>query len=607
MKLPSVKILLENALQTVRRFPLSLLSAATMTSAILYLIEGEGRLTSHKVENLAFVAALGIALFFVITILVEKRHWSLAHSLLVQGAGVLVLAGYYFALPSAGLESAEMHMIRFLLFVIALHSFVAFAPYWGKGELNGFWQYNKNLLLRLLTAGLYSATLFVGLAIAVLAVDKLFELNFKDERYGQLFVLIAGVFNTWFFLAGAPKGYAALERDDDYPRGLKVFTQYVLLPLVVIYLAILYAYETKIIIAWSWPKGWVANLVLFFSVVGILALLLLHPIQRLSENKWVSRFAQWYYVALIPLVIMLLLAIQVRIADYGITESRYFVLVMGLALAVVVLYFIFSREKNIKIIPILLCGLALFSSCGAWGAFAVSRKSQTQRFERLLSKNNLLRNGVIIKAAQAAPKEDAEQIFSIMRYLQQRHGVAALRSFFKQNLDSLITSTDSSKTVSSRDLPRLALGLMGLSLDGHEASGHWSLVAQREAVLPIAGYETLLRLQSLNAADSMQSFVHEAMRYTIFLEKDRSRLVLTAQETWTDTLRFELGPWLEERLRERQWEHGKELLLPREKLVFEQAAPHLEVKLGFNSMNGESVAGKLKLISVDAEVLIRRR
>ncbi len=606
MKLPSLKILFEHTLQTLRRFPLVLMSAAAATIVMVYMIEIDG-FNTPKLENLAPAAALGIPLFFMLTVLAEKRNWGRPFALLAQSVGVLALVCYYFTLPSAGISNSEAHAIRFLLFALVSHSLVSIAPYLNQGELNGFWQYNKSLLLRFVTAGLYSFTLFIGLSIALLAVDQLFELNVKEVRYPQLFCLIVGLFNTWFFLAGAPKDYAALERDEDYPKGLKVFTQYVLLPLVVIYLAILYAYEAKILLAWNWPQGWVANLVLFFSVVGILAPLLLHPIQRQSENKWVSRFAQWYYVALIPLVIMLLLAIQVRIADYGITESRYFVLVMGLALAAVVLYFIFSREKNIKIIPILLCGLALFSSCGPWGAFTVSRKSQSHRFESLLRKNNLLSNGLVIKATQDVSNEDVEQIFSIMRYLQQRHGLAALQPWFKQNLDSLITSKDSSKAVSPNDLPRLALGLMGLSWDGHGTPGRWNLVAQREAVLPIAGYESLLRLQGLNAVDSTQSFVHEARRYAFALEKDQCHIVLTAQDTWTDTLRFELGPWLEERLREYATERGREFFLPREKLVIEQASQRLEVKIGFNNMHGQRSAGKLKLISVDAEVLIRRR
>ena len=46
----------------------------------------------------------------------------------------------------------------------------------------------------------------------------------------RLWIVIAGVFETWFFLAGVPKNLEELDESDDYPKGLKIFTQYVLLP-----------------------------------------------------------------------------------------------------------------------------------------------------------------------------------------------------------------------------------------------------------------------------------------------------------------------------------------------------------------------------------------
>jgi len=607
MKLPSFEVLWTHALHTLRRFPMVLLSAAIGTGAALYMMEKDAWEKLPALQNVLPAAILGVSLFFVLTVLAEKRQWLQWVHALAQTLGGLALVFYYFSLPDDGFSQHEAHAMRFALFFLASHSLVAFAPYAGKGELNGFWQYNKTLLLRFLTAAFYSAALFIGLAVALLAVDQLFELNVKEERYGQLFFVIGGLFNTWFFLAGAPKDFAALERERDYPKGLKVFTQYVLLPLVVIYLTILYAYEAKIILEWDWPKGWVANLVLAFSVVGILALLLLHPVQQQSENKWVLRFGKWYYVALIPLVIMLLLAIQRRISDYGITESRYFVLAMGLALAVVVVYFIASRAKNIKIIPMLLCGLAFFSAFGPWGAFTVSRKSQTYRLERLLAKNNLLRDGFATKAVQAPPKEDVDQIYSILRYLNERHGKEALQPLFKENLETLLTPSDSTKIVARHNLPRLTLELLELQLGEQTGSGYWHLEAQQETLLPVAGFETLIHLRGLGKKDSTQSFTDETKRYTFSLDKDRRSLHLIVQDTHSDTLRFELAPWISNHLHATSDAPRGRMQLPREKLALEQALSDLEAKIYFNRVNGSHENGVLKVNWLDAEVLLRRR
>ena len=273
-----------------------------------------------------------------------------------------------------------------------------------------------------LTAALYSGVLYLGLSLAMFAVDNLFEIKIPDNRYGQLWVFMAGIFNTWFFLAGIPNNLSSLNEESDYPKGLKVFTQYVLIPLVVVYLIILYGYALKIIINWDWPRGWVANLILGFSAVGILSLLLVRPIQKQVENKWIRRFSKWYYIALAPLVVMLFLAVWQRVSEYGITENRYFVLVQAIALAWVVGYFNLSKNKYIKVIPITLCFLAFFSSFGPWSAFSISKGSQTQRLEDYLVKNEILQKGKVQKISTRIPFEDQKEISSIVSYLHDMQG-----------------------------------------------------------------------------------------------------------------------------------------------------------------------------------------
>ena len=106
--------------------------------------------------------------------------------------------------------------------------------------------------------------LYIGLSLALLAVDKLFNAHINGKVYLRLLIIIAGLFNTWFFLSGVPKNVSDISEKIIYPKGLKVFTQFVLIPLISIYLVILYAYMFKIIFTWNIPKGWVSYLVLCF-------------------------------------------------------------------------------------------------------------------------------------------------------------------------------------------------------------------------------------------------------------------------------------------------------------------------------------------------------
>ncbi|UOQ76829.1 DUF4153 domain-containing protein [Hymenobacter sp. 5516J-16] len=341
--------------------------------------------------------------------------------------------------------------LRLFVLLVASHLLVAVVPYLPElrreADTPGFWRYNETLFLRILTAGLYSGVLFVGCALALLAIQNLFEVKVDQRVYGHLFVVLGTVFNTWFFLAGVPRNFALLEQEATYPKGLKVFTQFVLLPLVVLYLGILYAYMGRILVQWELPKGWVSVLILAFAVAGILALLLIHPIRNATENTWIRTFARWFYRALFPLLGLLAVAIATRIRSYGITEERYFVLVLAAWLLVMATYFLVRKGQGIIWIPASLALVALVSAAGPWGAFATAERSQLNQLREISAEYNLLRNGKLDGAGARAPKLPLvvrQRLTSIFEFFAQRQALAELQPVFAGSLqlpDSLRQET----------------------------------------------------------------------------------------------------------------------------------------------------------------------
>jgi len=169
----------------------------------------------------------------------EKKKWGNGRAIGLQIIGIVLLVGYACSVPSDLGNAPAIHILRMLLIAVALHLFVAFAPFTGSGEINGFWHYNKLLLLRLITTAVYTVVLYAGLALALAALDNLFGMSVPGKRYAELWIIILGLFNTWSFLAGIPENLSPLEESTDYPKGIKIFAQYILFPLVIIYLVIL--------------------------------------------------------------------------------------------------------------------------------------------------------------------------------------------------------------------------------------------------------------------------------------------------------------------------------------------------------------------------------
>ncbi|MEE9268774.1 MAG: DUF4153 domain-containing protein [Candidatus Krumholzibacteria bacterium] len=434
----SLRLLVSGASATFLRFPLVLTTAAVAAASALALVEDSDNALPLRI---LLTSQLGIPLFFALSIFTESHRWSRPKHVLLLLGGLGALATYFVLLPDWVTPAAG---IRYAQFNAGLHLLVAFLPFARTNQINGFWQYNKSLFLRFLIAVFYSGVLYVGLAVALAAIDKLLGVDVEGESYLRLWIVIAAVFNTWFFLGGVPEDLPALEDVKDYPKGLKVFTQYILIPLIVVYLAILTLHLGKIVVTREWPSGWLGYLVSSVATAGILAMLLVHPVKGETGNKWVGSFSRWFYILLSPSIIMLLLAIWKRIDQYGFTEKRYFLLLLAVWLAAISIYFVFSRSRNIKVIPASLCIIAFATAYGPWGASSVSRRSQTGRLENVLVEAGLLAGGRIGRATEEVPFDDRKEITAILTFLIENQGTRGIEPWFGEafaELDTLQQST----------------------------------------------------------------------------------------------------------------------------------------------------------------------
>ena len=299
---------------------------------------------------------------------------------------------------------------------------VACLPFVGRGGHQAFWQHNRRILYRWLEGALYAASLFLGLALALAALDQLFGVDVPSRAYGYLWVLCTLLFHPLFFLAGVPSDYEALERDDTYPGGLRAFANFVLVPLTILYLVILTAYFVKVVVTGQWPSGWIGWLVSGAATLGILTLLLTSPPSALERPAWVRQFERWFWPALLPAALMVGLAVWQRVAQYGLTERRYFLAALALWLGAVALAFTLRRARPLILIPASLAAVALLTFAGPWGAYRASERSQLGRLERLLGELGMLSDGRITPAAPGLERDGAVQAANVAGYLAETHG-----------------------------------------------------------------------------------------------------------------------------------------------------------------------------------------
>ena len=490
MKIPSIHQVMMEGRQSFARFPLVLINALIGTGVTIILIEHEGPVRASVLFNILYATLLGIPLLLAVALTAQKKKLPALHSVVVQLTAIAVLVVYGVTAPSYLDDIPLFQLDRFLLFFAAAHCLVAALPFIGAEGQNGFWRFTMALLFRFAASVFYSIVLMIGLSVGLAALDHLFGITIPGKRYTEMVFLIIGIFNTWFFLAGVPRDYHELESLSEYPKGLKIFSQYILAPLVLIYFVILYAYIFKIVFLWSWPEGWVSRLIVGFSATGMLALLLLFPLRDRDEFRWVRSFWRWFFVVLIPLVFLLPLAVYKRVSIYGITEGRYLGFAIAAWLAAMALYFLLAKAKRIQVIPASLCAAMVLIGIGPWSAFSVSESDQIRRLQEALVRNEILVDDTVHKASHPVSIEDARRISGIISYLHSGHGYNNIQQWFCERLQS-----DSGSGIPVLKSPEAVTRFMGIEYAAAWATGYETsllLSADDSSPINIEGYDQML-------------------------------------------------------------------------------------------------------------------
>jgi hypothetical protein len=627
MKKPSVHQLALHAREALVRFPWAILAALVGSLAGMYGVQVSE--VSHSVLpmiNLMLTAALGIPLFFAIQILLERGVPMKHAAAVLPILAVILLIGIYYYLPGQdSTQNTFQPYIRYAIYNACLHLFVSFSPFLYQKKKAGFWSYNVNLLIRILTSLLYALVLFLGIVMALLALHLLFDLDIDSKVYPQLFILIMGLFNTWVFLAGIPSGQVILEEEAP-PKELKIFAQYVLLPLLVVYLLILYGYGAKIIVNWDWPRGVVSYLIICVAVLGISTFLFLYPYGQLKGGHWIRRSNRLFYALLIPLLVLLFLAVSIRLGDYGFTVNRYLVLLLGIWLALTSLYFVGGKGKII-FIPQSLFLFFLLASFGPWGAFQVSEKSQLQRLKAILNqaqilKGDKLQNEILWDRTQFPQLEPSQltapafrlgdslysEVSSIMHYLDDYHGFDALAPWFSQDMDQLLSAINQDKLKWQRmeetEFYMKTIGLPYPPIAGDPTGRYYSFQLESpQLATPVGGYDYIVDFH-INEFDQKR-FVTSGSIYQVGLSGAGEDLVL---KTESDSVTISLAPLMDKLIANRQGEQFKDTYPLAQPEVITQEGLRFIQKFEIHRLNFQDMGeGQRRLQFVSGFLLIKEK
>lgn len=478
MSLFSASEFLTKALAAFKRFPFTLLWVMVSTLIIVIIAERDIELLfKENYLNLMLTSILGVSWLIGVQFYIEqfkrKGLWWIKVVIL------LLLIAFYFTLPDHGVTAYNQNYtpyMRWFLYLIVGHLSLLFAPFITVWHPKAYWNYLGTMLIAIARSALFSGVFYLGLVLAMLAVQYLFNIEVKDERYFQLFVICLGVINTWVYLSYFPKDIQ-LHLHIHFHKAIEVFVTFILIPLAALYIIILYAYAITICVQWELPKGWVSYLIIALAFLLLLIQCIIHPIRLTHESRVLKGFQPLAYWLLLPLLVLLYVAIYKRVTDYGITEARYFLILIAVFITGATLYLIFSRKQQLRYLPFALAIIGLLSSFGFWGAFAVSTRSQLGEFKEVYSAFAKAEKETII-----AP-EAYKRFSSITRYLIKKNGFKELETVLGYDPSVAFPDTPNWK-MTSKIID--SLGLKGNEVDIEEKTRYLSY--KSENTLPLNDY-----------------------------------------------------------------------------------------------------------------------
>lgn len=125
-------------------------------------------------------------------------------------------------------------------------------------------------------------------------------------------------------------------------RLFDVLINFILSPALMVYTVILYLYIIMIIAQWSLPKGTVAMIVIGYTLVSFV----LNACQPFLSK----RYYDWYFRRIscwvLPTLLMFWVGTFYRILQYGFTEPRVYLVVVGLILTAAALHFLSQQSTR---------------------------------------------------------------------------------------------------------------------------------------------------------------------------------------------------------------------------------------------------------------------
>ncbi len=412
---------------TCKRFFIQLWSITIF--AIILIFEVNGISVTDDLEGLLlYVLAIGAFIDFVIVLWKENSKNEGVANLVRAVVWVLLLVYYIYLNLSEIFE--QSHIDAFLIGNLSVFTAVTlvlpFVRFWSDNDGDDVPAYNLMFGLIRNQFLIYIVQVIIVSAVLLLmfSISQLFNFDFGGDEVFFSVIIIIYWFTFCLFFVGIPYGDKLYNNSIDEFKVLQKGVKYVLLPLLLIYIIVIFMYTLKIVSEWELPKGMVSYLVSGVMFTYVFSYICLYPTLKV-DTKLTFIMCKILPMVMLPLLGLMTVGIIRRVSDYGITPTRLYLITLLLWFYVICIVIFIRNTQRIRWIFTSFALLFLLTSFQPFNYTKICKMVHISQYEKLLEQYGLIMptdSKEYDKIFRKLPENVQNDIIEKQEYIVKKYG-----------------------------------------------------------------------------------------------------------------------------------------------------------------------------------------
>lgn len=321
--------------------------------------------------------------------------------------------------------------------ILALVVGIFYLPFYREKDDVASWHFVRKTVGGGIVSWLISGIAGAGILLLINGLRELFEININEDLFQVTAIIFFISVPSMIFLSRIPAGKDKFEHSTNVSPLVMGAIRYLFIPLVLMYVAVMYLYVIKIIVQMELPNGAVSWMVTAMMCGFIGVEFLVYPEMRgevRTFEKWIVRFLP---IIILPPIILMTVGLVRRFSDYGISANRLYMMTLNVWFYMVCIIAFVNHSRRIHWIALSFALLMLLTSAHPANYRNITKwniEAQINAFMAKHAPKKMPMNAMQLKQWLGKIKEkDSRYIFSKLSYMSAEYPQTPTQKWIKND------------------------------------------------------------------------------------------------------------------------------------------------------------------------------